>query len=330
MTAQRTGSVPGKLMVAGEYAVLQPDGLALAVAVGRFVDWTVQPDAGPFQVAVTAFGETKLLSLSPAMPAPQGLPAFAHCAYVQAARAWSVAPAGKLSLVVHGAVGGQKLGLGTSAAVTVAVLVAIAALTDRQPAPDAIAAVARAAHAQAQAGEGSGYDVTTIACGGAVVYARSPDRAEAVAWPADLAAVALYTGQPAPTVDALRRRHAMAAALPRIRAAAANVVDAWRAQSDVLAALAACDAALAYDNPVYAAIVTPSVVTAQQFLLAHGLVPRVSGAGGGDCVLGFGMAAAVDTAAAAWRAAGRLVVAELPRDLAPRPVGHAPESFRGL
>ncbi len=306
-------------MVAGEYAVLARDGLAIALAVGRLVQWSVQAAPSVGHLAVTAFGGTNHIGLNraPAVP-PVGLMRFAHEGLRQAQASWQGDLCVAIDLTVFGDQDGRKLGLGTSAAVTVAAIAAWLAAVGAVATDAEVAAVARSAHFSAQDGAGSGYDVSTIAHRGAVVYARSPDRARSVQWPADLAAVALFTGQPAPTVDALARLDAMAATLPAVRSAAQQVVAAWPGGGpELLTALAACDGALRTGNPVADAIFTPAIAVTQAFLADHGLVPRVSGAGGGDCVLGFGSPDQVAIAAQDWLRSGGLVVACLPADLAP-------------
>lgn len=310
------GSVPGKLMIAGEYAVLQPPALALAVAVGRLVSWQAASD-GQGALHLRAFGAESSLTLTAAESA-LGLPGFAGRAWAAGALAWPMVGAPSVWLDVFGAVDGKKLGLGNSAAVTVAVLRARAALAGATPSATVITDLARAAHRQGQAGQGSGYDVATIAQGGIVAFEPATGATAPLSWPEGLAAVALYAGEPAATADALPRAQAMAPWLPGIAKAAMNLRDVWAGEvAGVLRALSACEAAAWAAEPVRAALFPPSVQRAQQFLRKAGLVPRLSGAGGGDCVLGFGVPAEVTAAADAWRSAGGVVAAQLPADLAP-------------
>ncbi|MSQ83563.1 MAG: hypothetical protein EXR77_11855 [Myxococcales bacterium] len=307
------GDVPGKLMIAGEYAVLRPDGVALAVAVGRLAHWQVLAD-GLGQLRLHAFGALHTTELDHASAPATGLLAFAQRAVAVARSLWAHELNHSIEISVFGDVGGKKLGLGTSAAVTVAVLRAFApALTSAHQ----IAQLARQVHAAAQAGQGSGYDVTTIAFGGVVAFWPRQGQVQALGWPVDLAAAAFYTGEPAPTAPALGRCAAMAPQLPAIRRAASAVLDQWpQSGSSLLSAVQACDDALYQAHSVRDAIFSPAVQQTRQFLLDNQLVPRLSGAGGGDCILGFGSATAVAGACAAWRAHGRVVAAELPADLA--------------
>ncbi|MBM4344754.1 MAG: hypothetical protein FJ100_15415 [Deltaproteobacteria bacterium] len=309
------GHVPGKLMLAGEYAVLRPPALALAVAVGRLVRWQAAHD-GAGLVRLTAFGATTAASWADAESAA-GLIGFAGRAWSSAARAWPLAGTPAVAIDVAGSVAGQKIGLGNSAAVTVAVLRARAGLAGATPDAATVAELARDAHRRAQAGQGSGYDVATVAHGGVVAFEPATGAVERLAWPAGLSAVALFVGEPAATAEALPRVQALQPWLAGIAKAALALREAWVGEvAGILTALAGCEAALWAAEPVRVALFSPAVEVARAFLHGHGLVARLSGAGGGDCVLGFGRSASVERAAQAWQARGGYVAARLPADLA--------------
>lgn len=311
-----SGWAAGKLMLAGEYAVLQPGGLAIAAAVGRLVRWQARLDGAP-GIAVTAFGQT-VESPWPCPAPPEGLLGFAVRAFAAAEAAVGGVWHGQLHLEVFGDRGGTKLGLGNSAAVTVAALRAWMHHNGLPPNAAQVAELARAAHRQAQGGAGSGYDVTAIACGGLLAYWPQTGEIRQLGWPPDLAAAAFFTGEAAPTRSALARSPAMAAQLPAMALAADRLLAAWPLGGEaIVAALANCEVALQAAEPAPHTILTEAVDATRGFLLRHGLVPRVSGAGGGDCVLGFGSASAVNAACDAWQAQGGLVAARLPADLAP-------------
>jgi mevalonate kinase len=232
---------------------------------------------------------------------------------------WQAIPRQDIALSVYGQVAGVKVGLGTSAAVTVATLRAALASAGLVRAPAEVAAVARAVHRERQGGQGSGYDVTSIAHGGCIAYHRSPDRGERLDWPHGLAAAAFFTGEAAPTAAALDRLGRIGPALDGIRAAAVELVELWPSAPPVrlLEAIGRCESALEAAAAYEPALLPPAVQRLRQFLHRHGLVARTSGAGGGDCVLGFGAAGAVQAAATAWQSEGGVVVARLPADLAP-------------
>jgi phosphomevalonate kinase len=187
-------SAPGKLIVTGEYAVL--DGApALVIAVNRRA--VARRHAGPrgssaFLVAVIDEIERRLGKDHPAARAAAEIVVDSSTFYD----------------------GTMKLGLGSSAAVTVAAT-ALALAADHQAVPlidrDLVLGIAGAAHASAQSGRagrdssvmipwptqqsapsgwhrarGSGADIAAAVYGGVIAYQREvPER---VAWPSEAAA----------------------------------------------------------------------------------------------------------------------------------------------
>ena len=307
-------AVPGKLMLAGEYAVLRPHGLALAVAVGQVARARLSP--GEPGVTVHAFDQTFALAAN--QHEATGLPGFAARALGWLAEYHGLRLKRHLTLEVAGAVGGAKVGLGTSAAVTVATLRAVLQGAQVVWPADQVADAARQIHGAGQ-GAGSGYDVTAIAFGGCVAYARTPDRAHRMAWPAGLHGLALFSGAPALTQAALERVPIADAHLDAIDRAARQLLAVWQgAPAAILAALQACDAAFLQAATADPGLVPPHVASVRARIAAHGCVARASGAGGGDCVLAFAAdAVALASLAADWRAGGGHVVASLPQDIAP-------------
>lgn len=302
-------SVPGKLMLAGEYAVLQPGGVAVAMAVGQLVQ--VQPGTATVP-QLFAFGRCW-----PVLAESTGLAQMAWRAGQEAQQRWGLDPAVAVDLHVAGQLDGRKVGLGTSAAVTVAMLGAVAAVHQKPVADAEIAELARAAHATGQGG-GSGYDVTAIAHGGVIGYHRSPDRAEPLDWPEGLAMAALFTGEPAPTADALARRQQLDPHLAAIHRATAEFLAAWKSGQiqEILAALQQCEQQIEGAAAAVPGLLTDAVWAVKRHCIAHGVIARTSGAGGGDCVLAAGPPAQVAAAHAAWLRQGGAVVALLPGDLA--------------
>jgi len=317
------GTVPGKLMIAGEYAVLAPDGCCLAVAVGQLARWRLAQPAGEAILTLQAFDKTWQWPVAALLQGqlPQGLGSFAAGALRAAAERWpATLPLPSMDLQVAGSVGGAKLGLGTSAAVTVAVLSAWAAAQHQLTEPADLAALGRQVHHTLQNGQGSGYDVTTQAMGGVVAYRRSPDRAEPLGWPTGLYGLALYTGEPAATQKHLDGQQPGAAALAAIAVAARKLLADWSSAgpAQLLSQIADCERAFdlaAADAPH---LLPASVQTVRQQIAAAGCVARTSGAGGGDCVWAFATdPATLQALANAWTAASKLVVARVPQDLQP-------------
>ena len=289
-------SAPGKLILTGEYAVLE-GARAVVIAVTRRVVASVgAPQDSPFLAAVVA----ELTARS--------LPEAARRA---------------VEIAVDSApfyAGAGKLGLGSSAAVTVAatalaleladsdlraesiaaattdgwsatsVLSTVASAT-REPLDQALVhAIASAAHARAQearGSRGSGADVAAAVHGGCIEFVAGGVRE--LAWPGDLLLVPFFTGASADTgplvaqVMAARSREAVGQALARITAASAAVVAALAGQGDPIAAFAA--AGFAFDALAAASglpLVPACVGAARAALEPLGGTAKTTGAGGGD------------------------------------------------
>jgi len=150
-------SVPGNLLLAGEYAVLEEGGLGAAIAVEprltvtAFLDepWAVHGRWG-------AEGER----WSPGAPPP-----FAGQAFLYVFD--RLRPQRTARLEIDSSAffdGGRKRGFGSSAALTVGLTAALAHLAEA--APEDFAQLAVEAHRHAQGGRGSGYDVMASWHGG--------------------------------------------------------------------------------------------------------------------------------------------------------------------
>ena len=318
---------PGKLMIAGEYAVMRDGGACLAAAVGELVHARLGAISPRPTIRLTAFGQTMLVPLPSAgvaLAEPAGLGRFVAGALAFLQQRHGLTLLRDVDLRAAGAVGGSKVGLGTSAAVTIATVRAVLASQpggEAWPAAD-VAACARAIHLEAQGERGSGYDVTTIALGGTVAYRRSPDRGESLPWPAGLHAAALYCGQPAPTAATLARGTIADSALDAIQAAAGALMAHWptAVAADLVADINTCEAAFQRAAATAPWLWTPPMAALHEVVRAAGCVARTSGAGAGDCVLAFAADPdLVARAVLAWQARGGSAVARLPDDIAPCP-----------
>ncbi len=182
-----TFSVPGNLLLAGEYAVLEEAGLGLAVAVEPRVLVRVStppglkglhfrgitgtgvfgfafsapacgPDAFPYRMVAAAVGREHTA---------EG-PAYRRCA------ATTCPPAGLIEVDSRALYrpDGRKAGLGSSAALAVAVTAAVGELVGRsyRGRLDALMRTAVCVHREAQGGHGSGYDVATSVYGGVIEF----------------------------------------------------------------------------------------------------------------------------------------------------------------
>jgi len=171
--------VPGKLMIAGEFAVLEPYHKLLAMAVNRFV--TVEVDASHLnQITLEKFrlenlpwhfNENKVSIES----------TDKRVNFVQEAMttAFIYLKENNISLRhfrIHvrsdldDKVSGKKFGLGSSAAVVVGVIKAILHWhLEKEPSPELVFKLASISHVAAQ-GNGSGADVAASAFGGIIQY----------------------------------------------------------------------------------------------------------------------------------------------------------------
>jgi phosphomevalonate kinase len=204
-------SAPGKLLFAGEYAVLD-GGDAVVAAVNRRAVARLLPDAPAPTPLLRAVRQTLAAHYGPESPAAQAAAAIAVESSALCAR-------------------GDKLGLGSSAAAcTAAVACAIAAAEPERPLDRAqVMRLARSAHGDAQGARGargSGVDVAATVLGG-VLAARADGAARPLTLPPGLELVAIWTGIPADTVTLVASVRAFATAEPSVyRHLSAQLADA--------------------------------------------------------------------------------------------------------
>jgi phosphomevalonate kinase len=303
--ARRTShgaSAPGKLMVSGEYVVLDGAVALVAAADARaFVRWHVEEESP----AIQSFGGVN--------PRPQGIASLPP--EVIATRALAEARLGLASELEGDALrfdvsdlrrNGRKLGLGSSAAAAAATAGAVFARAGRDlnDASERVAmlAVAFAGH-RSVAPEGSGADVAASVLGGLVRFQRDAASGEIVeATPVSLPRAAqvrvVWTGHEARTSVLVRQVKTLAATSPAAYArsmstlaeAAARLADACTADDagalvEAVAAHHAAMAALgeAAGAPIVEAGLSAAAVLARSF----GGAAKPSGAGGGDVALAF-------------------------------------------
>ncbi|QNP74723.1 phosphomevalonate kinase [Streptomyces roseirectus] len=173
MTAGRTVTrrAPGKLFVAGEYAVLEPGRPAILTAVDRHVSVTVSPADGPETVIETDLGPpgTRPRPVVEAIDVVDGL---------LAERGRRPSPV-RVSIVSRLHRAGTKFGLGSSGAVTVATVDAVAAHHGLELSPGDRFRLALLATARRDP-RASGGDLAASVWGGWVAY-RAPDRTAVLA-----------------------------------------------------------------------------------------------------------------------------------------------------
>ena len=259
-----TASAPGKVVLSGEYAVL--DGApAVAMAVDR---------RAVASVSDNAIDECRVVT--------EGFESNGDARYRIVEAVCGARPAGRDFTLDTAAfiVDGRKLGIGSSAALTVALVAALQQGRD-------IFHDALQAHRRFQGGAGSGVDVAAAVTGGLIEYRMQDCRVERLDWPDGLVVRVIGTGVPVSTRDKLARLDE-AGAKPSRRAlalAAEHIADAWRSGSaaEVLGAYPDYIAALRqfsvdHDLGIFDAGHEQLAVAAQ----AAGLVYKPAGAGGGD------------------------------------------------
>lgn len=317
MTLHIEASAPGKLVLSGEYAVLE-QGPAVAAAVGMRARVSIEAAAGEqheLHVANTgvsyAFRSSfdgpldwlddpgefgTILTAASRVFGHQGLVSEAPAAAritLSTQEFYRPGPAGTL----------VKSGIGSSGAITVALTGALCTWLGVYPEPE----LARAVHHEFQGAEGSGIDVLTSWHGGVITMTPAADRTpqlDKLALPPGLQVLPVWTGMAASTPAMLQVMRAYAAREPAAYAsvmralteAAEAAAAAWRSgQSDaVLHATAEFARCLkAFDERCGIGVWSPEHVALQDLADNHGVVYKPSGAGGGD----YGVALATDAAA---------------------------------
>ncbi|MBA3457158.1 MAG: hypothetical protein H0T42_29010 [Deltaproteobacteria bacterium] len=275
-----TASAPGKLILAGEYAVL--DGApALVIAVNRRAIARVRAGAPrgstAFLLAVAHELETRRGATDPAAQAALEIAVDSSAFYD----------------------GITKLGLGSSAAVTVVATALAIGATSAAAELDRgeVLTIASAAHASAQAdrgARGSGADIAAAVHGGTIVFTAG--RTDRRAWPRSVRLLPFFTGSSADTPSLIARvTAARTERRSEVDAALAAVGDASRAACAALSAptdLAATAmigaialAAAAIDRLSTATgidLVPDCVRVARSAMSRFGGTAKTTGAGGGD------------------------------------------------
>jgi phosphomevalonate kinase len=281
--SQRITSAPGKLLLAGEYAVL--DGAtAVVIAVDRRATARrARRQESPFLDALAAQLRVRLGAHHPSVHA--------------CARDIAVDTADFSR-------GGLKLGLGSSAAATVAAAALALAERDAIAAGDAPSAwrddvfeIAAAAHGDAQGARGSrgsGADIAAATYGGALAYrvAEGAAKWRRLPAPSKVRLLPFFTGHSADTVTMVAKvQHAGAATRPALAAIVRASEDLARAfelddASAILQAIRDGGSALAaLGEAAGLDLETPSVRAARAALAPFGGAAKTTGAGGGDLAI---------------------------------------------
>ncbi len=317
-------AAPGKVFLAGEYAVLEREP-ALVAGIDRSLhaEWrelkgaSLELRAGEFALS----GELAAGGVRWQGGVPEGL-RFAARAAELAARFCAEEgrpPRGlSLSYLDDFSHQGRKLGLGGSAAASVLAVRAVCAAQGRELGRRETLALALAAHWAEQGGSGSGADVAACALGGllevralhdwsspeealaapARLLKRAPIEARTISPPPDLRLLLAFTGASADTRALLREVKRYAAAAPSrwkwhvaaLSASARALREALEksAREDALAAVReAASAMAALGESAGVGIVTERLSRACALASSAGAAGKPSGAGGGDCAVIF-------------------------------------------
>ncbi|TAL92661.1 MAG: hypothetical protein EPN69_08185 [Rhodanobacter sp.] len=294
-------AAPGKLVITGEYAVLE-GAPALVLAVDRAARVTLEgaSDCG-YQITARALGiraargqlDTVGRMSWPALDAAAAEQLGLVSAVLEALAA-NGAPAPFHATLdtqaFYAAADRQaKLGLGSSAALTVALAGAVCALDRRDP-PGIDTLIA--AHRQAQGGRGSGLDIAASLVGGLLAY-RLHDghpRITPATWPVGLAWCCVWSGKSASTGAFLAGLAAWRARAPARHATVMrDLGDCATAAVVAGSAAALLGAVAAYARALdrLAAASGLDIVCAEHRALAalaarHEVTYKTCGAGGGD------------------------------------------------
>ena len=261
-------SAPGKLVLSGEYAVL--DGApAVAMAVNRRARVSIEEGAAePCVQTLGQSGDTRIVD--------------------EVCGALGVA-CDSCSIVLDTSefcdpVSGAKLGLGSSAALSAAL---VSALAEQYRIHGKLRQAAHDAHRALQNGVGSGVDVACALDGGLLRFTMHGTRAERLAWPEGLYYAVLWSGVPASTADGITEflRSKPRLARQALYDASQRMAEAW-AQTDANEILVEYQcyvtALRQFDDELGLAVFAAGHSNLSDAAKEQGLVYKPCGAGGGD------------------------------------------------
>lgn len=280
-----TASAPGKLVVSGDYAVLDGAPAIVSAALPRARASLSSSDA--FRVRAIGFNDAEhAIGVGPSgLEWPGGESALPLLDAVWRTLA-PVSPA-PFTLELDTSAfsdGDRKLGLGSSAALAVALT---GALDTWLGGGRDVELLADRAHRDFQGGRGSGLDIATSYTGGLIVFTTADRTVESIPWPDGLATAVLWSGVPASTAARLEKLYQSEPHPSREALADAAFVAAyaWQDQDldEVLVATSRFGVSLrsfsdAYDLDIFGAGHGELATLAEH----EALVYKPCGAGGGD------------------------------------------------
>ena len=231
MTTVLCTSAPGKIILCGEYAVL--DGApAICMAVDRRARVTLTERPGEtFEVTAPGYSE-RTASFKVSDGDLDWDNAAASLDLVESV--WRAADVERIAAQAIeldttefvDSAGGTKVGIGSSAAITVALSAALKNSVDTAT----IGSAALRAHTRMQGGAGSGVDIACSLHGGLIEYRMEGSSVTELGWPENLYYRIVWTGSAASTVEKLARLDAVVSLPSRVRLAGASeaMAAAWR------------------------------------------------------------------------------------------------------
>lgn len=296
-------SVPGKLFLTGEYAVLE-GAPALLSAVNRRVQVSIEQAPGHcWIISAPDIGiDTLELARDGRLPGNLDAATRARLGVYDAVRATMAEYTGPLrqplairidSKAFHN--DGHKLGLGSSAAVAAALTAALSRISGEAYDKATLCRLTIAAHRHAQKGAGSGADVATSVYGGIIEYCSDTVQAQRT-WPDGITGMAVVTGDGASTTDLVGRvaaysKHepgAYQADMAQLKRLATMAKSTLTNAASFLSLVQDYFAALdTLGNHAGAGIVVDRHRELASLAARHGGAFKTTGAGGGDLGLVF-------------------------------------------
>jgi phosphomevalonate kinase len=278
---QVSTSAPGKVMIAGEYVVL--DGApAICMAIDRRARVTIKAgDGDRHRISAPGLHEHEI-AVNSIREVAASIPLLAA--------AWdALAPPenARLSIRIDTRefrLDGIKLGIGSSAAATVALVAAMAAAFESS---SEVLQEALTVHRDLQAGAGSGADIACSFAGGLIEYHRDDPPSRDLEWPEDLHYALLWSGQSADTRSQIEKFAACGKgeSATALHAAAERVAVAWQSQAstNILASMQDYARSLrSFDNEHGLGIFAAGHGEVARQAAAAGVIYKPCGAGAGD------------------------------------------------